>query len=113
MKVSDITLTSLQISGNEKGDGRLISQKPYYEYVDGKKTENQIGIKYDAVFPDNLFEKTAVKVASKQAVITDEQLKKNSGKIQVRFTNLSGRFYRTSSGDYALSCKADGIEVIS
>lgn len=112
MKVTDPTLNAITISGNEAGEGIALRQRPQYEYADGKKTENQIGITYDVVFPDNLFEKVSVKVANTQAVITDEQFKKNGGKIKVRFKNLTGKFYRTNSGEYMLSCRADGVEVI-
>lgn len=112
MQITDIQLTVFQISGNQEGTGILISQRPAYEYSDGKKTGNQIGITYEVVFPDNLFEKASVKVAGTQPAITEEQLKKNSGKIKVKFKNLTGRFYRANSGEYALSCRAEGLEVI-
>lgn len=114
MDVTDVKLNYLNLSGNDKGSGLLLSQRAYYEYVDGKKTGNQLGITYDAVFPDNNYEKISVKVASTQVVITDEELKKNCGKIRIRFTNLSGRFYHAANGSgYKLSCHADGIEVIA
>lgn len=75
MQITGFWLTAFQIGGNAEGEGFLIGQRPYYEYVDGKKTGNQLGITYDAVFQDNQFEKAAVKVASTQAIVTDEQLK--------------------------------------
>ena len=52
-------------------------------------------------------------LGSKVAVITNEEIKKNGGTVKIQFTNLSGRFYRSKSGEYALSVTADGIEVIS
>lgn len=113
MRVTDFTLDASDISGNAEGIGYLLGQRPYYEYVSGKKTENQLGITYNGVFPDNLFEKAAVKVANTQVVITDEQILKSNGKMKVRFKNLTGKFYRTNSGEYVLSCRADGLEVIS
>lgn len=112
MRITDIKLTTLQIAGNVEGSGILLNMAPGYDYVDGKRTDTQSHIKYEAVFPDNAFEKLLVKVPGIKAVVTGEQLAQQSGKLKVKFKNLTGRFYRTNSGEYALSCSADSVEVI-
>lgn len=111
MKITDIKLTVTQIAGNAEGTGILLKMAPGYDYVDGKRTDTQSHIKYEAVFPDNAFEKIFVKVAGK-SVVREEQLVQQNGKLKVKFKNLTGRFYRTNSGEYALSCSADSVEVI-
>lgn len=111
MKITDIKLTVTQIAGNAEGTGILLNMAPGYDYVDGKRTDTQSHIKYEAVFPDNAFEKILVKVPGK-SVVREEQLVQQNGKLKVKFKNLTGRFYRTNSGEYALSCSADSVEVI-
>ena len=112
MRISDIKLTGTQIAGNNEGTGILLNMAPGYDYVDGKRTDTQSHIKYETVFPDNAFEKVLVKVPGTKPVVTGEQLTQQSGKLKVRFKNLTGKFYRTNSGEYALTCSADGVEVM-
>ena len=77
------------------------------------KMDTQTHIKYEVVFPENNFEKVTVKVPGTKPVMTPEELELQKGKVKIKFKNLSGKFYRTNSGEYALSCKADGVEVIA
>ena len=111
MRITDIALNASQISGNSDGLGILLSMVPGYDYVDGKKTDTQSHIKMETVFPDNAYEKVLVKVPGTKPVVNVEQLAQQSGKLKVKFKNLTGRFYRTNSGEYALSCSADSVEV--
>ena len=112
MKITDLVLTPAQISGNNDGIGILLDVTPGYEYVNGKRTDTQTCIKYLGVFADNNYDKETVKVASLKEVVSKELLAQQSGKIKVKFKNLTGKFYRTSNGEYALSCTADSIEVL-
>ena len=109
MNISSLSLSPNQISGNEQGSGLLLSTALRH----GKPTENIVEILYETVFPDNLFEKISVRIKGSKPIITNEEIKKNGGTVKIQFTNLSGRFYRSKSGEYALSVTADGIEVIS
>lgn len=111
LRTTDIKLIPVQIAGNTEGTGILLNMAPGYDYIDGKRTDTQSHIKYEAVFPDNAFEKVLVKVPGTKAIITGEQLAQ-SGRAKVKFKNLTGKFYRTNSGEYALSCSADAVEVI-
>ena len=112
MKITDVKLTVLQIAGNTDGSGILLNMIPGYDYLDGKRTNTQTHIKYAVVFPANAFEKVQVKVSGTKPVATVEQLAQQSGRVKVKFKNLTGKFYRTNSGEYALSCSADSLEVI-
>ena len=112
LRITDIKLISVQIAGNAEGAGILLNMTPGYDYVDGKRTDAQSHIKYEVVFPDNAFEKVLVKIPGTKAIITGEQLAQQSGRAKVKLKNLTGKFYRTNSGEYALSCSADGVEVI-
>lgn len=111
MNISKIQLTPEQISGNVDGSGILLSMAPGYDYVDGKRTDTQSSIRYEIVCVDNFYEKILVKVPGTKPIVTEEQLAQQSGKLKVKFKNLTGRFYRTNSGEYALSCSADSVEV--
>lgn len=113
MKITDINLNAMQIAGNADGIGLLIGMTAGFDYVDGKKTANQSHIKYEIVFQDNLYNKEVVKVPGTKPIVTPEQLEQQKGKIKVKFKNLSARFYRTNNGEYALSAKAEGVEVIA
>ena len=113
MNITDLILIPVQLAGNSEGTGLLLGETPVYEYVNGKRTDTQTHMNEEVVFPDNAFEKVRVKVPGTKSLVTAEQLAQQKGKIKVRFKNLRGRFYRTNSGEYALSCSADGVEVIS
>lgn len=113
MNVTDVILIPAQIAGNAEGTGLLLNETPGYDYVNGKRTDTQTCMKEEVVFVDNNFEKVVVKVPGTKPLVTAEQLAQQKGKIKVRFKNLKGRFYRTNSGEYALTCSADGVEVIS
>lgn len=112
MNIYDIEINEEQIAGNKEAIGLLIDITPGFDYENGKKTDIQSHIKYKTVFPDKDFEKIVVKVPGTKPILTEEQLAQQKGKIKIKFKNLSGKFYRTSNGEHALSCKAEGVEVI-
>ena len=110
MKVTDIILNTNQITGNERGEALLLNVANGYEYIDGKVTDNVANQKYTVVCPTNGYEKIIVKIKGDKPAITNEQIKEKGGQVKVKFKNLTGRFYRTNSGEYAVSCSADGLE---
>lgn len=112
MRVTDFNLTTEQISGTVDGKAIVTDMIPGYEYVDGKKTENITCMKLTSVFPENGYEKIVVKVKGTKIPLTKEQIVQKGGKVNVKYSNLTGRFYRTNSGEYALSASADGLEVM-
>lgn len=107
--ITKIILTTSQISGNENGECVLLSVSPLEEYVDGKPNGKVVGQKYHIVCPSNQYEKFVVKVKGKPS-ITNDQIQQAGGQLKVVFDNLTGKFYRTNSGEYAVSCSADGIK---
>lgn len=111
MKITNIQLTSQQISGNSTGTGLLLSVSDGYEYVNGKPTDTITHIKSTVVFTDNQYEKITVKVKGNKSVLTNEQIQQKGGSVKVAFKNLTGRFYRANTGEYALSASADSMEV--
>lgn len=112
MKVTDIILNTNQITGNERGEALLLSVSKGFEYVDGKVTDNVANQKYTVVCPTNGYEKIIVKVKGDKPIITNEQIQEKGGQVKVKLKNLTGRFYRTNSGEYALSAGAEGLEVM-
>ena len=50
MKITDITLSVTQISGNAKGTGLLLETTDLKEYVNNQATDNIIGQKFTVVF---------------------------------------------------------------
>lgn len=89
----------------------LMDVSPYFEYKDGKKTENQLGFKYEVV-EDTSFERFTVKVASKQPVITADDLAKSKSRVYVEFENSRGHIYRTPVGSIEVSFSADAVKIV-
>lgn len=112
INISKIKLDGAAICGNSKGSVLLLSVADGYEYVDGKATSNINHQKYTVVLLDNDFEKIIIKVAGNQPVITNEQIQAQGGHVKAVFTGLTGKFYRSNSGEYLLSAKADAVEVL-
>lgn len=106
-----LVLTVAQICGNTAGAVVLLGIADLFEFVDGKPTNNVIGQKLTVVCPDNMYEKLIVKVKGGKPTFTNEQLQQKGGQAKIILKNLTGKFYRTNSGEYALSCSADGWEV--
>lgn len=111
LDITKIKLTVNQITGNPEGKGILLEERAGYDYVDGKRTENQTHVKYQVVFPENNFEKVTVKVPGTKSVVNPEQLAQQ-GKVNVKFKNLTGKIYRKNSGEYDISVSADSLEVV-
>lgn len=80
MKISNVRLDAVQIAGNAEGIGLLIGMTAGFDYVDGKRTDNQSHIKYEVVFQDNLYEKEVVKVPGTKPIVTPEQFAQQKGK---------------------------------
>lgn len=109
--ITKLILTPEQITGNENGECILLNVSSLEDYIDGKPSGKVIGQKFHVVCPQNQYEKFTVKMKGKP-IITNDQIQQKGGQVKVAFENLTGKFYRTSSGEYAVSCNADGMEVI-
>ncbi len=113
MKVTDIILTEEQIAGTIDGNALALSMTDGYEYSEGKRTDNMTHKKVEAVMIHNKFNKVIVKVKGTKHPLTNELIAQQGGSVKVKFKNLQGKFYRTSSGEYTLTSTADGVEVVS
>ena len=88
----------------------LINVAPYYNYVDGKKTDAVIGYRYTVV-EDKNFDKINVKIPSTTPAISQETIDSAKQRILVSFENAFAKPYRTPSGNYDLSITASGINI--
>lgn len=113
MRINEIELYEKSITGNKEGIGVVVSCTDLYEFENGKKTDKQIGFVLETVMPDNRYNKEKIKVVNTNPVVTNELIAQQGGTVKVKFKNLRGKFYRTPSGEYLLSCKADGVEVMA
>ena len=110
MKLTEVILNSLQISGNKTGSGLLIESSDLPEYVDNKATGKIIGRRETIVFPDNKYTKEIVKISNLDNAITNEEIQAAGGSIPVIVKGLTGKIYRTTSGEYAFSFSGDALE---
>ena len=85
----------------------------YRNYTDGKPSETIAGVRLEVVLPKNRFEKISVKLPGQNHALLPDSFKQGDETFKVSFTpDFEGSFYRTNSGDYALTCKASGVEVL-
>lgn len=110
--ITTVSLTAEQICNSKDVSVLLVAIREGAEYKDGKATGNIDHYKHDVVLPYNQFEKVTVKIKG-VPVITQEQIDQKGGNVKIRFKNLTGKFYRTGNGEYALSASADGLEVVN
>ncbi len=110
--ITSVILTADQICNAKDYTVILVSVREGAEYKDGKPTGNVDHYKYDVVLPFNLYEKITVKIKG-APILTQEQIAQNNGSIKICFKNLTGKFYRSGNGTYALTASADGLEVVS
>ena len=109
--LTTVTLTAEQICNSKDVSVILVSVKKGEEYKDGKPTGVIDHYKHEIALPYNQYEKITVKMKG-ACILTQEQLEQKGGSLKVRFKNLTGKFYRTNSGEYGLSATAEGMEVV-
>jgi hypothetical protein len=110
MNASKINLNFPQLA---KADyGLAVDVVPYRNYENNKPSETIAGYKYTTVLPLNGYEKIGIKVEQPAPLFTKEDIEKGGGSIKIKPIGFQGKFYRTSSGDLDISCKATGIEVV-
>ncbi|MCR4756098.1 MAG: hypothetical protein K5868_11360 [Lachnospiraceae bacterium] len=112
MNIFRLQLQTNQISGNADGTGIALSVTDGFKYVDGVKTETVDHLKVSVVFPDNGYEKMAIKVYDTRLSNANEKIAAAGGQLRVKFKNLSGKLYRTNYGEIAVSASADSMEVL-
>lgn len=88
----------------------LASVRPYYEYVDGKRSDKQVGWAYCLVNRAG-YDKITVKVVETEPVCTQEEIEKSVTDIQVTANCFVGSIYN-SDGRIAISGKAEKVVLI-
>lgn len=111
LDIRKIGLVAQQISNNANASGIAVDVLPGYGYDNGKKTDKITHIIVETVFPDNGYEKVRVKVNDLKIPLTKEQLSPQGKKVA--YKGLTGKIYRTNTGEYAISATADSLEVLS
>lgn len=111
MNPTNIRLTFSQLANGEHG--LAVNANTFMNYTDGKSDGTIAGTRLEVVLPNNKFEKISVKLPGQNHAITPDSFKENGASYKVKFSpDFEGKFYRTATGDYALSCKASAVEVI-
>ena len=111
--ITNLVLDASLLVGNPNGNCILLGCKEWKEYVDGKATGNTIGIKANVGCPKNMYQTLeGIKIKGAKMNFTNEQLREKGGQPIV-LKGLQGKFYRDNTGEYKLSCTADGFEVVS
>lgn len=89
----------------------LVGQSPYYEYVDGKKTDKMLGQGFDVAVVEQGLEKLRVKIPDPGLEV---DLGENS-MIPVKFEGLKIGFYQDFRHDnqIVLKATATGIHPVS
>ncbi|MFV0343132.1 MAG: hypothetical protein ACK5JH_09640 [Anaerocolumna sp.] len=112
MKPSDLVIGFNLLANSETGIA--VGAAPYYNYVNGKpEGDTHAGVKIETVLPNNKYEKIIVKLEGLKHPLTPESFALEGTTYKVKFSpDFQAKFYRTATGDYALSCKASTLEVI-
>lgn len=115
MNLKNLKLSAEQVLGADTAI--LVEQKPLFEYKDGKKTDNQIGMRFDVIaFHNGSLASTSVKVEGiSQLDVTDEEIIKANKSLDfyfVRFTGFEGKPYNSNNG-MAVSCSAKSVELVN
>lgn len=107
--ITTIPLNIEQLNGNMK-KFLVLDVSKSFEYVDGKRTDNQVGIRYDCVLPNNKFEKISIKVLGEmEPSITKEEINSNGGSVEAFATGFEGKLYRDRFGNFDISCTAAAV----
>ena len=97
-----------QLSGGK--DVLLVGVKPIYKYVDGKRTDDVEGHRYEIILPAMQFERINVKVVGDNPTFTDASLREYEGAVYADITGFVGRFYRDrQSGEYRFAASAAAV----
>lgn len=110
LNISKLTFELRQLIGDV--ELILLSSRPTYEYKDGVRTENIIGITYTVVENGADFEKFNVKVAGVENAIDPNFIKNSKEHLKVDFKNTVCKFYSDSNRHLQVSVSADDITIL-
>ncbi|ROR25772.1 hypothetical protein EDD66_110129 [Mobilisporobacter senegalensis] len=91
-----------------------VNASVYYNYINGKPDgDTPAGIKVEVVLPNFKYEKIIVKLEGIKHPLTPESFEVDGTTYKVKFSpDFQAKFYRTSNGEYSLSCKASTVEIV-
>lgn len=111
MKPTNIKLSFEQLANGDHG--LVVNASTYMNYINGTSDGTVAGIRLEVVLPNNKFEKISVKLPGTNHAITPDSFKEEGMSYKVKFSpDFEGKFYRTATGDYALSCKATAVDLV-
>lgn len=87
---------------------------PAYQYLNGERTDKQIGLKITAVFPENNFQTQVVTVASTVDPVSAALEKADAQHpVHITFEDFKARIYNRPDGKgAAISARAEAVRVI-
>ena len=85
--------------------------RPAYQYTDGKRGDNVIGLRVEVVFEKNGYETLTVTVADPVDRLS-AVLKNADGPVYADFEGFTARFY-VMNGRPGISAKADSVRVVT
>ena len=99
---------------NHGKDTAYMSEPPstFYLYKDGKRTEQIGGMAYTVLLPGLGYAPYTIKVEGElTSSIPPEKFQNSDALLPVKIEGFSGRIYRTSDGNFALSATATAIKL--
>lgn len=96
----------------------LTGQSEQFEYVEGKKTENKIGIRLTVCAPAMNFKNFNVKIeGGKLLDFSEDDIKEACSSMKpifIRLHGFKGKLYSMpNSSDVLCSCSATGVEIVN
>lgn len=116
MEEFEISFTDEQFFGSKAVI--LAGQSEQFEYVEGKKTENKIGVRLKICAPAKNFETFNVKIeGGKLLDLCDDDIKEACSSMKPIFIRLHGfkakPYSPPTSSKVLYSCSATGVEIVN
>ncbi|NBI07290.1 hypothetical protein [Senegalia massiliensis] len=104
-----LRITDLRIDTKDLGEFILANISPFYEYIDGKKSDKLLGYRYDVALPSKKLEKLGVKVENLTPLIDIENEEIPIG-MKIDFHGLEvGSYYM--NGNVHVKAKAKSVHI--
>lgn len=108
-KLSQLTIENFSNGGHAILDG----VRPSYEFKDNQRTDKVNGLKVTVVFPATRYEKLTVTVADPTDRLSAVLDHASAGTpVLVRFGGFTAKVYHDRTGNYAVSAKADSVQIV-
>lgn len=105
-----IRLSDLPIDTKALGESFILTRiSPDYNYIDGHRTSERIGTKYEVAVQDLGLEKISVKIEGEQAI--PEEVLETKDMVHVLFDDLVAHFYTLNDNLVRITAKANNIHL--